>query len=221
MSSAHVVAAMCGCWKRESGVNPGIWESLIPCAWDFQYDYTGKGGYGLGQWTNIGTPYGRCYNLHQYCVNNGYADGSGAGQCAFVVYENYWSGTGPRLGYTTLSQFLNSTSTDIEALVYDFLACWEGVPGNAYDERLEAARVFLSYIQRHASDDPSLYSWTSNNNYMGFQSAAQLANVMCIFHAFNGEAPPDPPGPPDPPEPPAGEGRLPVWLLYKFRRWYI
>ena len=30
--SQYVVSAICGCWRRESGVNPAIWESLIPCA---------------------------------------------------------------------------------------------------------------------------------------------------------------------------------------------
>ena len=48
MSSIYVIAAMCGCWRRESVVNPGIWESLIPCAWNYKYEYKHKGGYGLG-----------------------------------------------------------------------------------------------------------------------------------------------------------------------------
>lgn len=212
--NSYVIAAMCGCWKRESGVNPGIWESLIPCPWDYEYQYTGRGGFGLGQWTNIGTPHGRCYNLHQYCVNNGYADGSGPGQINFVIAENYWTGTSPRLGFNSLSEFLNSDSTSLGDLVYDFLACWEGVPGNAYQERYEAASFFLQYISEHAADPVESWQWYSYNNYMGFKSSEQCNNVMMIFHQLNGVDP----GPDPPPGPPTPGGGFPVWMLYKFNK---
>ena len=185
--SDYVVAAMCGCWKRESGVNPGIWESLVPCAWDYQYEYNGKGGYGLGQWTNVGTPHGRCYNLHKYVTSNGYTDGQGEGQLAFLVDEGYWSGSSQTKGdYSSLSEFLKSTSTNLNDLVWDFLANWEGVPGNAYSERLEAAKYFLSYIQEHKNDDKSSYSWYSENQYVGFKSSQQMGNVMLIYWWFDG-----------------------------------
>ena len=44
--SPYVVSAMCGCWAWESGMNPGIWESLTPTDWDHEYQYDGIGGYG-------------------------------------------------------------------------------------------------------------------------------------------------------------------------------
>ena len=206
--SAPVIAAMCGCFWRESQVNPGIWESLIPCAWDFQYDFTHKGGYGLGQWTNYGTPHGRTWNLHEWVNANGYTDGDGNGQCAFLVHEQYWSNSSQTRGsYTTLNEFLATDSTNLADLVWDFLANWEGVPGNAYDFRLEKARMCLEYLRAHAGDDPSSFTWTSENAYIS--EAQSLANVMCIYFFFQGY---------DPGNDPLKHGKrgMPVWMMIKY-----
>lgn len=201
--SVYVIAAMCGCWYRESGVNPGIWESLVVCDWNYQYEYTNKGGYGLGQWTNVGTTDGRLYHLHRWVTSNGYTDGDGEGQLNYLTVEGYWNGdyngTGDhaqtRGSYGSLSSFLNSTSTSISDLVWDFLANWEGVPGNAYDERLEWANKFLTYLQEHGGESAS---WTSVNNYLSETQSYQ--NALCVYNFFSGYAP----------EPPAEEHRLTV-----------
>lgn len=210
--SAYVIAAMCGCFKRESGVNPGIWESLTPTTWDHEYNYDGIGGYGLGQWTNVGTPYGRCYNLHTWVTSNGYSDGDGNGQLAFLVHENYWTASNSILGYATLSDFLSSTSTDIDTLTAEFLACWEGVPGNALAERQEAARAFYRYIDAHKTEPSSNWTWTSGNFYLGYLSNEQYANVMCAYWFLNGYVPPGPgPGP----EPKKRKG-IPIWMMIRY-----
>ena len=200
-SSIYVVAAMCGCWRRESGVNPGIWESLIPCAWNYKYEYKHKGGYGLGQWTNVGTSDGRLWKLHTWVTNNGYGDGSGDGQLAYLTVENWWNGNYNGSGdhpkthgtYGSLSAFLNSDSTNIADLVWDFLANWEGVPGDHYQERLNYANNFLSYLQEHAGEAGS---WTTGNRYL---SESQMRNnVLAIYNTLgNGAAPPEPPEPPE------------------------
>ena len=54
--SAYPIAAAAGCFKRESGVNPGIWESLIVPSDTFYhvYQFDNIGGYGFGQFTNVG-----------------------------------------------------------------------------------------------------------------------------------------------------------------------
>lgn len=199
MSSIYVIAAMCGCWRRESGVNPGIWESLIPCAWNYQYEYTGKGGYGLGQWTNVGTTDGRLWRLHSWVTQNGYGDGSGPGQIAYIPVEGYWNGnyngTGDnaqtRGSYGSLSAYLNSDSTNIADLVWDFLANWEGVPGDNYNERLGYAQNFLAYLQEHSGESGS---WTSRNNYLS--TSEMNNNVLAIYNLLSGEIPT-----PTPPEP--------------------
>lgn len=209
--SRYVIASMCGCWKRESNVNPGIWESLIVCDWDYEYEYTNRGGFGLGQWTNIGTKYGRLYNLHTYVTSAGYEDGDGYGQLDFVVAENYWTPkSAVHLGYQTLTQFLTSESTSLDDLVWDFLACWEGVTGDHYNERLEYANIFLNYINEHENDETE-WTWISTNNYL---SDTQMCNnVMVIYKYITGSSPPPPPPPPPPTEMP-----LWLWLLFKRKR---
>lgn len=191
-TSIYVIAAMCGCWYRESGVNPGIWESLVPCAWDYEYEYTSKGGYGLGQWTNVGTSDGRLWRLHQWVNANGYTDGDGNGQLAYITVEGYWNGayngTGDnsqtRGSYGSLANFLNSSSTNLSNLVWDFLANWEGVPGNAYTERLTWANKILTYLQAHGGETAT---WTSKNNYLS--EAETYQNALCVYNYFSGYAP--------------------------------
>ena len=204
--STFVIAAICGCWYEESQLNPGVWESLIPCAWDFQYDYTHKGGYGLGQWTNVGTPYGRCYNLHTWVTSNGYADGDGIGQIEFMTHEAYWTAINSVMGYSSLAEFLASTSTNLDLLVQEFLACWEGVPGNKLAKRQANARKYYSYLQQHWSDDPSQYSWISRNNW--FTESETLNNLMCIYFKLIGT--PTPPSPSPTPSPLGSYGWGPI-----------
>lgn len=181
--SQYVVAAICGCWRRESGVNPAIWESLIPCAWDYEYEYTNRGGYGLGQWTNVGTQHGRLWDLHTYVTSQGYSDGDGDGQLEFLLEEDYWAvanygGRSPRLGCRTLEEFLTSPSQSLEDLVWDFLACWEGVEGDNYSLRLGYARDALRYILLHKDDDVQ-WDWISGNRYLSLNETHN--NIMVVF----------------------------------------
>lgn len=210
--SAYVIAAMCGCFKRESGVNPGIWESLTPTTWDHEYQYDGIGGYGLGQWTNVGTSHGRCYNLHEWVTSNGYSDGDGNGQLAFLIHENYWTAANSMMGFASLSDFLASDSTDLDSLTAEFLACWEGVPGNALEERQQAARAFYTYIDSHKTEPSSSWNWTSGNYYLGYLSNEQYSNVMCAYWFLNGYVPPGPgPGPT-----PKERKKMPIWMMIRY-----
>lgn len=196
MSSIYVVAAMCGCWRRESVVNPGIWESLIPCAWNYKYEYTHRGGYGLGQWTNVGTSEGRLWKLHTWVTENGYGDGNGDGQLAYLTVENWWNGNYNGSGdhpkthgtYGSLSAFLNSESTDLYDLVWDFLANWEGVPGDHYKERCDYADKFLAYLQNHSAETGS---WTSSNQYL--TDSQMYNNALAIYNTLGNGAVPQPP----------------------------
>lgn len=187
--SHYVIAAICGNWLQESAVNPGIWETLIVCPWDYMHTNSPKaGGFGLGQWTNTSHPTGnsmRCLNLHNYVVSNGYQDGQADGQLMFLGVEDVWNMTSPRLSIPNLKAFLESPSTDIEALTYDFLLCWEGINDGTFPVRLEAAQRFATYIQQHSNDDPSLYrECITGNRYLS--DSETLHNVMYIYFALNG-----------------------------------
>ena len=188
--SAYVIAAMLGNWNEESGVNPGIWESLVPVPWDSFYSAgpPETGGYGFGQWTNTSHPTGnsmRCLNLHNWVNSNGYSDGDGAGQLMFMGVEDIWNLTSPRLSIPNLKSFFESTSTSVADLCWDFLICWEGINNGTYPNRLQAANQFLTHIQQHANDNPAQYAQCiTGNRYLS--PAETLHNVMYVYFALNG-----------------------------------
>lgn len=225
--SDYVVAAICGCWYRESHVNPGIWESLKVKSWDYVYgtDGSNQGGYGLGQFTNTqqsgGVSY-RLLDLYNWMTANGYAMTDGYGQCYYMVnVEKVWILNDTT--YSTLAAFLSSTSTDLDNLVRIFLANWEGVPGNALTERQGHASRFLKYIQQNKNktgfgwhygntyDLGGGYTTLSSSTYGSLSySNNSLANVMMVWQFFNGYAPEEPEEP-DPEEPlPEGYHRITV-----------
>ena len=205
--SAYVIAAMAGCFAVESNVNPGVWESLIPSTFDHVYNYDGIGGYGLGQWTNIDDPHGRLWKMYEYLTSHGFKSYDGYGQLEYIIAENYWANSPETRGdYHSLTEFLTTKSTDLSNLVWDFLANWEGVPGNAFEKRLAYAQDFLAYIQEHENDNPNKYTWISRNSYLTIDQMKN--NVMCMyFYLASGDITP------------GGNGRknkgLPVWLLGK------
>lgn len=196
MVSAYVISAICGCFKRESSVNPGIWESKIvpsdPIPWYHIYRYDNIGGYGFGQFTNTSGPGGggfRCGDYYNWCVANGKSPDDGNAQMDYIVnVERVWYNAPSQRGsYTTIQQFMESTSTNLADLTWDWLASWEGVPGDAYSERYEFAQIAFSYIQQHQNDDPAQYSWISGNFYCS--QAQMLNNVMCMYFYFQGYTP--------------------------------
>lgn len=216
-ASIYVIAAIAGCFARESTVNPGIWESLIVPSdsppWYHVYVVgEGIGGYGLGQWTNwrnpnTGNVSWRCKNLYDWLTANNIPVDSGDGQLTFMIYEGVWTNSSQTRGnYTSLYEFLNTDSTNLNDLVWDFLANWEGVPGNAYDERLRRANQFLQYMQEHSNDNPSDYQWISKNAFLS--ESEMLNNVMCMFFYFSN-------GSPSPPYTPTRKG-MPFWMMVRY-----
>ena len=185
-ASDYVVAAMCGNWYQESGVNPGIWETLIVCPWNYMHTNNPKaGGYGFGQWTNTESTNMRCLNLHNWVTSNGYQDGDGSGQLMFMGVEDIWNLTSPRLHLPNLKSFFDSTSTNVEDLCYDFLICWEGINDGTFPTRRDKAVEFLTYIRQHANDNPADYATAISGN-RHLSEAETLHNVMFVYFALNG-----------------------------------
>lgn len=169
--SIYVISAMCGNFWRESNINPGIYESLYKFdGWDYTYK-NNTGGYGLGQWTNTkGNPHGRLWNLNQWITSQGYSMDDMTGQLAYIEVENVWNkGTSyqKEIPYNTLSDFLSSTSTDLNELTKAWNYCWEGINDGTLAERQGYAKECYDYILANANNIPTEYyhsnNWLSND----------------------------------------------------------
>ena len=228
--SAYPICAAAGCFYGESGVNPGIWESLIIPSDGFYhvYQFDNIGGYGFGQFTNVPDGHGnvswRCGDYYEWCVSNNKDPADGNAQLYYIMQvenngQGVWMTWNPsRLGYQTQAQFWASTSTNLDDLVYDWLSQWEGVPGNRLGERQQMAREFYTYVYQHQNDNPNDYSWISGNFYTSISQ--MLNNVMCMYFYLQGFTPGPGPGPgpgPEPPGPvpPGWETETKIWLYMR------
>lgn len=206
--SDYVIAAICGNFWRESTVNPGIWESLIPSTWDHVYNYDGIGGYGLGGFTNIaGATVQRLLAYHDWCVANGYSEDDGNAQLYYIIFvERCWKAIYQNDEFDV---WLNSTETDLYQLTDDWCRWWEGNPGDHMDERFAHAQTAYDYIQQHKSDDPSGYTWVTGNFFCSEPQI--LNNIMCLYFWFTSYYTPG-----------GGSGgkkernkRLPIWMMLR------
>lgn len=186
-NNLYVIAAICGNFYQESTVNPGVWEDLR----------VGAPGYGLGQWTN-NEQTSRRTALFNYLHDNNYAIDSGEGQLNFLVYEDLWI---PSLiqpsAYNTLTDYFNSTSTNLSDLVYEFMYHWEGINDGSYTIRYGAA---LDFYNAFINDTGVRTPWHSSNSFLRLEYES-TDNALLIKDFFTGETPPEPPTPPEPYEP--------------------
>ena len=211
--SDEVIAAMCGNFWRESTVNAGIWESLIVMPWDFVYDYTNKGGFGLGGFTNTYQSLTGLYDMrleryHDWCVANGYNEDDGSATLYYIVFvERLWAG---HYGNDDFDDFLNTTETDLYTLTDQWCTYWEGNPGDHMPERFSYAQQAYDYIQLHKNDDPSSYTWIKGNFYCSTDQS--LNNVMCLYFWFKNYYTPSGGG-----NKPDGGWRkkLPIWMMLR------
>lgn len=184
-NNLYVIAAICGNFYQESTVNPGIWENLT----------VGAPGYGLGQWTN-NEQTSRRTALFNYLHDNNYAIDSGEGQLNFLIYEDLWIPTLiTQSAYSTLTDYLTSTDTNLYNLVQEFMYHWEGINDNSFNTRYQWAQTFYGLF---VNDSGMRQPWTSGNFYCTPQQT--LDNALLIKDFFTGETPPEPPEPYEPTE---------------------
>lgn len=201
--SIYVISAICGNFWQESGINPGIWQGLKESSWTSLLV-----GYGLGQWTNTGgDTHGRLYRLHDWLTTNGYPDNSGPGQLDYLIYEDVWY---PRSEYPwkTLTEFLETESTDIAELTHAYNRCWEGIKDDSWDLRVDYAYQCYEYISQH-KDDSSITTWYTGNRYLSIPE--RLNNAVLVYRYLNGYDPGPGPGPS--PEPIKSRGK--IWMFVK------
>ena len=185
-----VVAAICGNFQGESGVNPGAYENYDPLK-------PQPAGYGLGQWTDwyaANPPLMRRTHLWNWLSQNGYAQDSGDGQLAFLEYENWWTGYGAYGSqFTSLASFLSYipagyVTTEMELLVYAWNQAWEGIAIST--ARLQYALDIYAYLRDHINDPRN--PWYARNNYLTLTE--MYSNCLLVYDYFNnGPTPPPPP----------------------------
>lgn len=183
-SNLYVIAAICGNFWQESQVNPGAWEGWA----------VGNPGFGLGQWTDNPPAVMRRTALFNWLDANGYARDSGDGQLAFLVHENLWI---PSLfqqsSYNTLTEYFQSTSTDISALTREWMYHWEGIDDGSFSNRYNFA---LSIYDFMASGETWREPWFAINDRLTENEARW--NSLRVMDFFLGEEPG--PGPDEPTE---------------------
>ena len=203
VTNIYVVAAICGNFWQESTVNPGIWENLTENA----------PGYGLGQWTdNPSIGLYRRTDLFNYLETNGYSLDDGNAQLQYLILENSWvpTGAGYQSDYDTLTEFLESTSTNLSDLVYEFFHHWEGIDDGTGNVRLQFAEELIDNV--FPDDDGTRNPWYKGNFYLTRSQAK--SNALLIKDFLMGTTPPVPPIPPHTRK----RKGLPVWLMYKLSK---
>lgn len=178
-NNLYVIAAICGNFWRESTVNPGIWENLT----------VGDPGYGLGQWTDL-PQYGltRRTQLFNWLSANGYSNDDGIGQLMYLLFENYWTPNSiTPSAYQTLTDFIQSTSTNLTDLTLEYMRHWEGINDPQYQTRIDYANRFYNLF----INDPSYRMPWSTGNFYNSVTQAEF-NALRIMDFFLGAVPPTP-----------------------------
>lgn len=211
--SVYVISALCGNWWIESGINSGIYESLVVTPPDFIY-HNNQGGFGLGQWTNwqnpnTGAVSWRRRNLHDWLIANNYTDDSFSGQIEYLFVEAHWVQRSEYPEFTSLDDFLNSSSMDIARLTHAFNLCWEGIHDSSWDTRVDRANQVYQYILEHSSD-PAVTP-IIGNRYLS--ESERLNNALAVYQYLGGVVPP-----PHPPQPIVLIDILPAIISSKRRR---
>ena len=160
-----VIAAICGNAWKESQINPGLEES--------------NGiGYGLFQWS-----FGRRTAFETWMAENGFAFNDPNGQVQYLIYEDFWQPTSP-YPFNTLTEFLQSTSTDIEMLTRAWEDCWEisGDDEQQIQQRIAWANQCYDYISLHAQDS-SIFEWYVSSNYITDEQT--LNNAVMLYRILS------------------------------------
>ena len=161
-----VIAALCGNSWKESQINPGLEE------------YGGGGGWGLFQWTRS-----RRTAFESWCVQNGFTFDDPNGQVQYLIYENFWQ-PNALYPFQTLTDFLNSQSTNVEMLTRAWEDCWEISDDSEaqIQERIAWANQCYSYITIHAQDT-SIFEWYISSQYITEQQT--LNNAVMLYRILS------------------------------------
>lgn len=189
-SSIYVASALAGNAWRESHINPALAQ-------------IGGTAYGMFQWDGS-----RKTALFNWLSSNGYSRTDGDAQLQYLIVENDWQGSSG--GISSLTDFLQSDSTNITLLTTAFCTCWErpGVP--ALQERIDFANEALKFITLNANNT-AINKWeiAPENGGVYLTRRQALRNAVMMYRHLS-----------------AGGGgggnpsslikRMPVWMMVRY-----
>lgn len=181
--SIYVICALAGNAWRESHVNPTLHQQ-------------NGSAFGMFQWDGE-----RRENLKAWLTQNNYSITDPYGQMEYLVIENDWIGT--YAGISSLQEFLNSPSTNIEELTTAFCNCWERPALPELEERIYFANRAYNYIIAHMNDQ-LIISW--NTQPMYYLSEEQgLHNTVLMYRFYSSGVFP----------PIRRKKKMPVWMMVR------
>lgn len=175
---------------RESHIDPALSQ-------------IGGTAYGMFQWDGS-----RKIALFNWLSENGYTRTDGDAQLKYLIVENDWQGSYG--GISSLTEFLQSDSTDLTMLTTAFEKCWEraGVP--ALEERIQFANEALEYITLNANNS-TINSWElipeDGGVYLSRTQALRNAVMMYRYLSAGGGGG----GTPG-----SHINRMPVWMMIRY-----
>lgn len=188
--SIYVVSALAGNAWRESHIDPALGQ-------------IGGTAYGIFQWDGS-----RKTALFNWLHEKGYTRTDGDAQLQYLIVEDDWQGSYG--GISSLSEFLNSDSTDITMLTTAFEKCWEraGVP--ALEERIQFANEALEYITLNANSS-AINSWEliPEDGGLYLSRAQALRNAVMMYRYLSA-------GGGGGGTPSSRQNRMPVWMMIRY-----
>lgn len=184
-ASVYVVAALAGNAWRESHINPTVGQQ-------------GGTAFGIFQWDGS-----RRNALLEWLSDNGYSKDDPYGQMEYLLVEDDWLGSYG--GISSLTEFFESTSTNVSTLTQAFCLCWErpGIP--AMQERINFAYAALDYIIKH-NNDTDIVNWETEPEYYLSRNQA-LRNAVLMYRYYSGGVTPKP----------TRTGKMPLWMKIRYR----
>lgn len=182
-----VISALCGNAYVGSHVNP---------AWVRPQ----SGGVGLWEWSGT-----RLTDYQAWCQRNNYQTDDPEVQMQYLVYEDYWNGT--LYGISSLTDFLQSTSSNIDELTEAFWRCWVGTLPSYLQDRIDFAHEAHDYINLHANDT-AITEWeTTPLQYLTKEQSLKNCVMLYRFYSAGGG------GGGTPTE---AIHRMPLWMKIKY-----
>lgn len=184
--SIYVASALAGNAWQESTINPALYQ-------------VGGTAFGLFQWDGS-----RRDALLTWLSENGYSNTDADGQMRYLIIEDEWSGSFN--GISSLTEFLQSESTDIEMLTEAFCTCWERAGKPELEKRFQYANDAYKFILENAQNT-LISEWKTSDTYLSNASTLNNAVLMYRFYSAGGGGGGKPT--------PHSKSKMPVWMMIK------